>query len=107
MPGGRREGSRKGACPACPPMTSPPSSIPTRTLGVLGRLGRWSARRRRIVFVSWALLVLALGVLAPRAEQALSGAGWQADGSQSVHARDVIDRHFGGQGSYALAVVMS
>ena len=30
---------------------------------------------------------LSLGVLAPRAEHALSGGGWQADGSESVEAR--------------------
>jgi putative drug exporter of the RND superfamily len=53
------------------------------------------------------VLVIALGALAPRVEHALSGGGWQADGSQSVAARELIDRHFGGQGSYALAVVVS
>jgi RND superfamily putative drug exporter len=59
------------------------------------------------VFVSWAVVVLALGVLAPRAEHALSGGGWEADGSESVRARDLIDRHFAGHGSYSLAVVVS
>jgi putative drug exporter of the RND superfamily len=49
----------------------------------------------------------ALGVFAPRAEQALSGGGWEADGSESVRARELIDRHFAGHGSYALAVVVS
>ena len=85
------------------------SHIPTvtRHLGPLGRLGRWSARHRRIVFVSWALLAVTLGVLAPRAEHALSGGGWQADGSESVQAREQIERHFGGHGSYAIAVVIS
>ena len=46
-------------------------------------------------------------VFAPRAEQALSGGGWGADGSESVRARELIDRHFGGHGSYGLAVVVS
>jgi putative drug exporter of the RND superfamily len=45
--------------------------------------------------------------LAPGAEHALSGGGWQADGSDSVKARALIERHFDGQGSYALLVVVS
>ena len=39
-------------------------------------------------------------------ETALSGAGWQANGSQSVEAREQIDRNFAGVGSYALQVVV-
>src|SRR3954467_9210166 len=88
-------------------MASSHISTVTRRLGALGLLGRWSARHRRIVFVSWALLAVVLGTLAPRAEHTLSGGGWQADGSESVRAREQIDRHFGGHGSYALAVVVS
>src|SRR4051794_35133648 len=88
-------------------MASSHISTVTRRLGALGRLGRWSARHRRAVFVSWALLAVALGALAPRAEHALSGGGWQADGSESVRARDQIERNFGGHGSYAMAVVVS
>ena len=88
-------------------MTTPTAATVLRPLGPLGRLGLWAARRRRLVFVSWAVLIVALGAVAPRAEHALSGGGWQADGSESVRARELIDRHFGGQGSYALAVVVS
>jgi putative drug exporter of the RND superfamily len=88
-------------------VTTPRASTLRRPLGPLGRLGLWAARRRRIVFLSWAVVVVALGVLAPRAEQALSGGGWEADGSESVRGRDLIDRHFAGHGSYALAVVVS
>ena len=39
-------------------------------------------------------------------EKALSGAGWETTGSQSVAARDVIDRNFQGLGSYGLMVVV-
>src|SRR3954471_2554214 len=88
-------------------MTTSPASDTTRELGPLGRLGRWSACHRRRVFVSWALLAIVLGALAPHAEHALSGGGWQADGSESVRARQQIDRHFDGHGSYALVVVVS
>ena len=76
-------------------------------VGVLGRLGRWAATHRRAVLLSWAAIAISLGVLAPRAEHALSGGGWQADGSQSVQARQLIDRHFDGQGTYALIAVIS
>jgi RND superfamily putative drug exporter len=76
-------------------------------LGPLGRLGRWAATHRRTVVLAWVGVAVCLGVLAPRAEQALSGGGWQADGTESVEARQLIDRHFDGQGSYALVVVVS
>src|SRR5215212_4940148 len=78
-----------------------------RPLGPLGRLGRWTATHRRTVMLAWAVVAVCLGVLAPRAEQALSGGGWQADGSESVEARRLVDRHFDGQGSYALVAVVS
>src|SRR4051812_31823648 len=85
----------------------PPASRQRERIGPLGRLGRWSATHRRAVVLAWIGVVVCLGVLAPRAEQALSGGGWQADGSQSVQARRLIDRQFDGQGSYALVVVVS
>jgi RND superfamily putative drug exporter len=75
-------------------------------LGVIGRLGRAAARRPRRVFLAWALIAVGLGVLAPRVETALSGAGWQANGSESVAARERIDRAFAGGGAYALQVVV-
>ena len=75
-------------------------------LGPIGRLGRLSAEHRGRVFIAWALIAVGLGILAPRVETALSGAGWQANGSQSVEAREQIDRNFAGAGSYALQVVV-
>jgi RND superfamily putative drug exporter len=75
-------------------------------LGPIGRLGRFAATRRRQVFVAWAILAVGLGVLAPRVETALSGAGWQANGSESVEVRERIDRAFAGAGAYALQVAV-
>src|SRR3712207_3750517 len=75
-------------------------------LGALGRLGRWTADHVRAVVIAWVLVVAGLGVLAPRAEHALSGAGWEATGSESVQARHAIDRDFGGSGAYGLTVVV-
>ena len=76
-------------------------------VGSLGRLGRWAATHRRAVALVWIGVFIGLGALAPRAEHALSGGGWQADGSESVQARGLIDRHFDGQGSYALTAVVA
>jgi putative drug exporter of the RND superfamily len=75
-------------------------------LGPIGRLGRLAATKRRWVFGSWIVVALGLGVLAPRVETALSGAGWQADGSESVRAREAVDHNFAGAGSYALQVAV-
>ena len=75
-------------------------------LGRLGRLGRWTAGHLRVITLGWLAVFIALGALAPRAEDALSGAGWKALNSESVAARDLIDRHFGGLGAYSLATVV-
>jgi RND superfamily putative drug exporter len=77
-----------------------------RELGPIGRLGRLAAERRKLAFASWAVIAVGLGVLAPRVETALSGAGWQANGSESVAARERIDRAFAGAGAYALQVAV-
>ncbi len=71
-------------------------------VGPLGRLGRYTATHIRAVLISWAIVALALGFFAPRVERALSGAGWEVTGSQSVEARQLIDRNFRGLSSYGL-----
>ncbi|MFN8163571.1 MAG: MMPL family transporter [Solirubrobacterales bacterium] len=75
-------------------------------LGPIGRLGRFAAKHRRAVFLTWAVVAVGLGVLAPRVETALSGAGWQANGSESVKVREQLDANFGGAGAYALQVAV-
>src|SRR5437762_4828059 len=81
------------------------SQIPTQ-LGAIGRLGRWTAGHVRIVVAAWVVVAVGLGVLAPRADRALSGAGWEATGSESVQARQLIDRNFNGLGTYGASVVV-
>ncbi|MFO7572238.1 MAG: MMPL family transporter [Gaiellaceae bacterium] len=76
-------------------------------VGPIGRLGAWTADHVRLVVLAWVVIALGFGVFAPRAEHALSGAGWEASGSESVAAREQIDASFGGQGAYALMVVVS
>ena len=75
-------------------------------VGPIGRLGRWTATHFRAVVVAWALIAVAAGILAPRVEHALSGAGWEATGSESVEARNLVDQNFSGLSSSALMVVV-
>jgi RND superfamily putative drug exporter len=72
----------------------------------LARLGAYTATHVRGVLVAWAIVLVAFGVFAPRVEHALAGAGWQDSTSQSVEARTIIDRSFGGLGATALQVVV-
>ena len=76
------------------------------TVGPLGRLGRWTATHFRAVALTWVLIAVAAGVFAPRVEHALSGAGWEATGSESVAARGLADRGFAGLSSSSLMVVV-
>ena len=76
------------------------------TVGPIGRLGRWAATHTKAVFVIWLLLIVGFGALAPRAEHALSGAGWEDSGSESVAARDLIRANFGGMDSTGLMAVV-
>ena len=76
-------------------------------VGPIGRLGYWTATHFRAVAISWLVIAVGLGFLAPRVEHALSGAGWEATGSESVDARNAADANFGGMSSSALLVVVS
>jgi RND superfamily putative drug exporter len=75
-------------------------------VGPIGRLGRYTATHFRIVLAAWVVLALVLGFFAPRVESALSGAGWETTGSQSVKARQLINKQFQGLSSYALMTVV-
>ncbi|MBN1529976.1 MAG: MMPL family transporter [Thermoleophilaceae bacterium] len=75
-------------------------------LGSLGRLGRWTATHFRAVLAAWVVIAAVFGFFAPKVEHALSGAGWEATGSESVQARQAIDRGFAGHGGYGLMVVV-
>jgi putative drug exporter of the RND superfamily len=82
------------------------STVASRPLGPIGRLGRLAATNRRATFTVWAVLAVGLGFLAPRVETALSGAGWEATGSESVAVRKQVDAAFGGDGAYGLQVAV-
>jgi RND superfamily putative drug exporter len=88
-----------------PPVRPTPDPTPVRRAG-LARLGAWAATHVRAVVLLWLLVLGVFGAFAPSVESALSGAGWQDSGSQSVQARAVIQRHFQGLGATALQVVV-
>ena len=75
-------------------------------VGPIGRLGRYTATHFRAVLLGWLALAVVLGFFAPRVESALSGAGWEASGSQSTQARKLIEHDFSGLGSYGLMTVV-
>jgi len=76
------------------------------SVGPIGHLGRYTATHFRVVLVGWLVVALGLGFFAPKVETALSGAGWETTGSQSVQARNLIDKNFKGLSSYALMTVI-
>ena len=82
-------------------------SSPPTSLGLLGRVGAGASDRLRLTLVLWLVVVAALGSLAPRVTSSLAGAGWQANGSQSVQVRELAQAHFGGNASSALQVVVA
>ena len=75
-------------------------------VGPVGRLGGWTALHVRAVAIAWVVIAIAFGIFAPRVETSLSGAGWQANGSESVAARALIQKNFAGLSSSALMVVL-
>ncbi|MDV7136716.1 MMPL family transporter [Williamsia muralis] len=81
---------------------SPSTSAP----GVLGRWGAAMVGRSRVVFGVWLLVLIGLGAAAPSVFSSLAGAGWQANGSESVQVRDLAQQHFGGNSSAAVQVVI-
>ncbi len=85
------------------PRTDPP--LDTRP-GPLGRLGVWVTDHAALTTVVWLLVIVGLGAFAPKVESELSGAGWQANGSESVAARELAQQHFDGNASTAIQVVV-
>lgn len=88
-----------------PSTTTDPDGIGYRP-GPLGRLGLWVTHHRKATALVWLLLVVGLGAFAPKVEANLSGAGWQADGSESVAVRELATESFGGNASSAIQVVV-
>jgi RND superfamily putative drug exporter len=83
-----------------------PLSRAASRVGLIGRVGLYTATHFRVVLAGWFIVAVGLGFFAPRVESALSGAGWEASGSQSVQARKLVERDFRGLGSYGLMTVI-
>ncbi|PKV77135.1 MMPL family transporter [Nocardia fluminea] len=84
----------------------PPSTAGSGRTGALARLGSVMAGRARVVVGVWLLVLIALGSAAPSVFSSLAGAGWQANGSESVQVRELAQQHFGGNSSAAVQVVV-
>ncbi len=87
---------------SAPPGASAPH--PTAPNGLLARIGRSAAARPARTLAVWALLVLAAAPLAVSLTSALSGAGWEAQGSMAQRVRDEIRRDFPELGAEAAIV---
>lgn len=74
--------------------------------GVLGRMGASMAGNAKWVIGVWMIVLVALGAAAPSVFSSLAGAGWQANGSESVQVRELAQEHFGGNSSAAVQVVV-
>ena len=74
------------------------------TPGLLARLARYSARHSKRVLMVWAVVVLCAAPLAITLTGALSGAGWEAQGSTAQQVRDEIRRDFPELGAEAAVV---
>jgi RND superfamily putative drug exporter len=64
------------------------------------------AAHTRLVIGVWLIALVALGAAAPSVFTSLAGAGWQANGSESVQVRELAEQHFGGNSSAAVQVVV-
>ncbi|MGP4996418.1 MMPL family transporter [Corynebacterium variabile] len=89
---------------AAPPAVPPAAQTPPH--GVLARWAAWSAMHMKAVLGVWLLVLVGLGAAAPSVFSSLAGAGWQANGSESVAVRDFAQEHFGGDASSAIQVVI-
>ena len=71
----------------------------------LDRLSRWVGSHRRLILLSWGLLILLAAPLALTLNGALSGAGWDAGGSVSEEVREELKTTFPDFGAEAAVVV--
>ncbi|MGZ4574696.1 MAG: MMPL family transporter [Mycobacteriaceae bacterium] len=74
--------------------------------GSMARMGSAMVANSRWVFSVWLIVLVGLGVAAPSVFSSLAGAGWQANGSESVQVRELAQQHFGGNSSAAVQVVV-
>ena len=72
--------------------------------GRLGRLAAFAYRRRRLVVLSWIVLLIGIVALAPRIAGEFT-ADYAAPGSDSRAARELVEQRFGGYSAESIDVV--
>ncbi|WP_083884079.1 MMPL family transporter [Nocardia higoensis] len=87
------------------PPTTKSGAAPPKP-GALARLGTVMTSHTKWVIGVWLIALVALGAAAPTVFSSLAGAGWQANGSESVRVRELAQQHFGGNSSAAVQVVV-
>ena len=87
-------------------LDAPPADESTPPDHWFARLGRFSVRRRRPVMLLWLIAALAAAPLAISVSGALSGAGWEAQGSIAQRVRDELRTDFPQVGAEAAVVVV-
>jgi putative drug exporter of the RND superfamily len=90
--------------PSGTPLTHEPSAPPDPKAW-FSRLAAFSARRRRAVITVWLLVAIAAAPLALLLPRALSGAGWEAQGSTAQKVRDELRHDFPALGAENPVVV--
>ncbi|MGD9796683.1 MAG: MMPL family transporter [Acidimicrobiia bacterium] len=83
---------------------APPAIAAPASAGLLARTGRAAGRRPRRVLAAWAFAVVLAAPLAVTLTGALSGAGWEAQGSTANEVRDELRRDFPSLGAEAAVV---
>ncbi len=81
-----------------PPVGHEPSAPPDER-ALFSRLAASMARHRRAVIIAWFLVAFAAAPLALTLSSALSGAGWEAQGSIAQVVRDELRKDFGSLGA--------
>jgi RND superfamily putative drug exporter len=88
----------KVASPGLPSSEHDPSAPPDER-AVFSRLAASMARHRRAVIATWLIVAFAAAPLALTLSRALSGAGWEAQGSIAQQVRDELRKDFGSLGT--------
>ena len=70
------------------------------------RWGAVMARHRRIVIITWAVVILACGASLPFLFNQLKAPSYDVNGSESARAGQLLQRHFAGQGKEQDVIVL-
>jgi RND superfamily putative drug exporter len=74
--------------------------------GPLASIAKFSVARKKTVMLIWLVVVLAAAPLAISLTKALSGAGWEAQGSEAQIVRDELRKNFPQLGAEAAMIVV-